>query len=91
MSAHIATVGAHRLTLVGSDPPRVAWVCDTTPPADPGEQGLGWIFANVEGERSHIAMLPGQAAIVITVDARDALELLAGLLPLLGPREGGKR
>jgi hypothetical protein len=55
---------------------------------DPAPQE-GRVEILLGGERSHVAMLEGEAVIVVTVRRADALELAACIVPLLGTIEGG--
>jgi hypothetical protein len=82
---------APRLSLAGVEPPRVAWVADRLTPGDALDRGAGYLFANVEGERSHVGMLPAQSAIVVTVATEDALALRDYILAWPGPGEVERR
>lgn len=87
--AAMTTAAPPRLVLAGNDPPRVAFVADTKDGGPAPERGVGYVFFNVEGERSHVGMLPSQSATVIIVDSLDALDLLRYVLAWPGPGGGG--
>jgi hypothetical protein len=79
-----------RLVIAGTDLDRVIHIQDLATLRDPAPQD-GLVEITIGGETCHVAILEGEAVIVVTVRQGEQYELAGCIVTLLGPLGGEGR